>query len=380
MKEQDYIADLFRESLENHEVPVRPEIWQNVASRIQPTVPAPDASIAQQATVASKAVTGVAGWITGAAIVVTGVAGFVAYSLLKNPEPEQISPSQQTEAPIFQVTEIPASSSSSDQTLQTVETSQNNSTNNIQDNPTADGLNQSTSQLTEEQALNQSSENESDAAVQSTSSALQTTAPVSSETQNSNGQSTQNGLNPSAPSESNSPIADPAPAVKLRIHAEVTEGIAPLETEFYVAAATGTADWVFEPASASVNGLATKHRFENPGTYDVVCRYTDPNGTVSIEHVTINVKPAFLLSINANVLTPNGDGKNDDFVVSSLEGIEIELAIYDKNGKTIYRDKGIEVKWNGQFNGKDYAPAGTYFYIIFASGEKVRTDKVTILR
>lgn len=59
-----------------------------------------------------------------------------------------------------------------------------------------------------------------------------------------------------------------------------------------------------------------------------------------------------------NVITPNGDGKNDFFVISNLELYhQNELQIFDRSGRSVYRKKNYVNEWNAQG-----LPKAVYFY------------------
>ena len=65
-----------------------------------------------------------------------------------------------------------------------------------------------------------------------------------------------------------------------------------------------------------------------------------------------------------NILTPNGDGKNDKWVVENLDLYPInEVVIFDKLGKVVYSQKSYQQDWDGTFNGQ-LLNAGTYYYEI----------------
>jgi gliding motility-associated-like protein len=69
----------------------------------------------------------------------------------------------------------------------------------------------------------------------------------------------------------------------------------------------------------------------------------------------IVVKPA----IN-NVFTPNGDGKNDTWVINNLELFkENELFVYNRWGNEVYTTKNYRNNWDGSD-----LTEGTYFYIL----------------
>ncbi|MDP5170232.1 MAG: gliding motility-associated C-terminal domain-containing protein [Bacteroidia bacterium] len=61
-----------------------------------------------------------------------------------------------------------------------------------------------------------------------------------------------------------------------------------------------------------------------------------------------------------SAISPNGDGINDIFEVRhSCITAEIELGIYDSNGRMIYASVSSRPMWNGMTNGVP-VPAGSY--------------------
>ena len=76
-----------------------------------------------------------------------------------------------------------------------------------------------------------------------------------------------------------------------------------------------------------------------------------------------------------NILTPNGDGHNDRWMIVNIELYpDNEVAVYDKTGKLVFREKGYRNQWDGKLNGvplKDDA----YFYIIQFNKPNVKPIK-----
>ncbi|MEQ7801568.1 gliding motility-associated C-terminal domain-containing protein, partial [Pedobacter sp. ASV1-7] len=68
-----------------------------------------------------------------------------------------------------------------------------------------------------------------------------------------------------------------------------------------------------------------------------------------------------------NTFTPNGDGKNDSFLIKGLENYEgVSLFVYNRWGDEVYRNHNYKNEWDG--NGLN---DGTYFYVL-----KLRKGKV----
>jgi gliding motility-associated-like protein len=69
-----------------------------------------------------------------------------------------------------------------------------------------------------------------------------------------------------------------------------------------------------------------------------------------------------------NVLTPNGNGKNDALIIPCTEQYpDNELMVFNRWGDKVFATERYQNDWEGTFNGNDL-PAGTYYYI-FKQGE-----------
>lgn len=68
--------------------------------------------------------------------------------------------------------------------------------------------------------------------------------------------------------------------------------------------------------------------------------------------------------------SPNGDGKNDNFVI---HGIEIypdnELVIYNRWGNIVNKFTGYNNEWDGKSNNGEWLPNGTYFVVLTIKGK-----------
>ncbi|MEI8135725.1 MAG: gliding motility-associated C-terminal domain-containing protein [Bacteroidota bacterium] len=72
-----------------------------------------------------------------------------------------------------------------------------------------------------------------------------------------------------------------------------------------------------------------------------------------------------------NVFTPNGDGSNDVFFLKVANLTEIKALIFDRWGNKVFESTSStgNIEWDGKnLSGKEL-PAGTYFYIITATGK-----------
>lgn len=82
-----------------------------------------------------------------------------------------------------------------------------------------------------------------------------------------------------------------------------------------------------------------------------------------------------------NMITPNGDGKNDVWIVKNiLQYPNNELKIFDREGRVVYSKIGYDNTWDGTFNGNPL-PEDTYYYILYIdSGKSKKTGFITIVK
>lgn len=65
------------------------------------------------------------------------------------------------------------------------------------------------------------------------------------------------------------------------------------------------------------------------------------------------------------VITPNYDGKNDQFLVDNLNALypECDVTIVNRWGTVVFESKGYKTPWNGTYKNEEL-PMGTYYYRI----------------
>ena len=103
-------------------------------------------------------------------------------------------------------------------------------------------------------------------------------------------------------------------------------------------------------------------------------------GRSSTQTFTIEVRADFQVLDIHNVVTPNGDGKNDTWKVENIDMYPNNLVkIFDRAGKLVFEMKGYDNSWGGTYKG-GVLPEGTYYYIIdFGKGIGVRKGFITIV-
>jgi len=107
---------------------------------------------------------------------------------------------------------------------------------------------------------------------------------------------------------------------------------------------------------------------------------TTAAGCNSTANIAITVVEDFKVDA-INILTPNGDGKNDKWVIRNLDSYpDNEVSIFDRSGRMIYHRVNYSNDWDGTLNGSPLAE-GTYYYVLrINGGAKTAKGYITIIR
>lgn len=120
--------------------------------------------------------------------------------------------------------------------------------------------------------------------------------------------------------------------------------------------------WSFgDPNNSTSTEQNPTFMYDQAGIYPVWLYVNTPFGCKdSISDTIIVVQEVDYLLTVPNIITPNGDGKNDQFKITNLENFAMsELAIYNRWGKKIYEASPYRNNWDGE-----NAPDGVYFFVL----------------
>ncbi len=121
--------------------------------------------------------------------------------------------------------------------------------------------------------------------------------------------------------------------------------------------------WTFGDGGTS-NQPDPTHYYPGSGTYIVTETVTNSFGCTSRKSDTIIIPEG---SIVPNVFTPNGDGKNDVFLISCSGVQNYSLVIYNRWGQEMFTSNSPNISWDGRTNAGIRASDGTYYYILKAT-------------
>ena len=170
--------------------------------------------------------------------------------------------------------------------------------------------------------------------------------------------------------------------------ASPTSGSAPLLVSFTNTTIPANAlfSWDLDDGSTSASN-SPAHVFDQPGVYTVQLTATVDGCTTTVGTiitvlgtVPVNVSSIFV----PNVITPNGDRRNDLLVLTATNIVSLEMLIYNRWGQKVNELKRPNEVWDARSNSGELVSEGTYFYTLTAQGADGKgydlTGHITVLR
>jgi gliding motility-associated-like protein len=145
------------------------------------------------------------------------------------------------------------------------------------------------------------------------------------------------------------------------------QGTAPLAVTFSNTSTNATAyGWSFGANTSTSTQVNPSYTYTNAGSYVVTLVAANGNCTdTARKTVTIDVAEVLIIP---NIFSPNGDGINDQFFITSAGLSTLNCDIYNRWGQLIFSIKSINQTWDGVMNNGNHASEGTYFYLLQAIG------------
>ncbi|MFD1628268.1 BspA family leucine-rich repeat surface protein [Pseudopedobacter beijingensis] len=143
--------------------------------------------------------------------------------------------------------------------------------------------------------------------------------------------------------------------------------------------ASSTYEWTWEGGSGVVTGTEVSIPVSQ-GKTRVSLTETNTNGCSATTTYLIKTQGGVKILIPNNFITPNGDGKNDVWVVSNLDHFTSHhLVIVDRSGRKVYESNNYQSDWGGISLSGETLGEGTYYYMLNVDGEMYKSF-VTIIR
>lgn len=134
--------------------------------------------------------------------------------------------------------------------------------------------------------------------------------------------------------------------------------------------------WTFGDGFTSTQ-TAPVHQYAQPGLYDVTYWLVDENGCERIyewpQLITVT-EEVYIWAPNA--FTPNNDGTNDTYSVTTRLVTDFNIKMYDRWGKLILESDNMSFEWDGTDHMGQPATEGVYTYVIIARDYLGRPLKV----
>jgi len=143
----------------------------------------------------------------------------------------------------------------------------------------------------------------------------------------------------------------------------------------------GIVSWAWFP-NTGLNNATISNPLAGPTettTYQVIG--TDINGCLDVDSITITVIADYNVTV-ANLMTPNGDGYNDRWIIGNLENYpDTQVMVFTREGQVIYQNDNYDNNWDGTNKYGKKLSDGTYYYTIkFKDSDKIYKGSITIIR
>lgn len=145
------------------------------------------------------------------------------------------------------------------------------------------------------------------------------------------------------------------------------------------AAGSNIVSYSWSPSSSLDNALIQNPVASPIETTVYIVTGTDANGCTDQDSIEIKVITDFKITIS-NVMTPNGDGFNDTWIIDNIQNYpNTSVIIVNRNGQELFQSSAYDNSWAGTYNGKQL-PDGTYYYVVKLSGsDKILKGGITIV-
>jgi gliding motility-associated-like protein len=139
--------------------------------------------------------------------------------------------------------------------------------------------------------------------------------------------------------------------------------------------------WDFGDGTTSTEENPT-HIFEKAGKFKITLTAFADEGCSNTTDIGELIVGNAILFI-PNTFSPNGDGVNDEFVVTVLNLKKYKVFVYNRLGEQLFKSTDIFDNWKGKYRNQD-VPVGVYYYVIYGTNvyniDVKYTGAITIIR
>jgi len=107
---------------------------------------------------------------------------------------------------------------------------------------------------------------------------------------------------------------------------------------------------------------------------------TSDAGCTATGSISITVEDDLSVIAPKAIITPNGDGVNDRFVIENIDAYpNNRLQVFDRSGKLVYEKQNYANNWDGKIQNRALVN-DTYFYVLTVNGKVIKKGSVTIIK
>jgi gliding motility-associated-like protein len=141
-------------------------------------------------------------------------------------------------------------------------------------------------------------------------------------------------------------------------------------------------------ATIKVNGVVSPNGSPSQvidlalGTNTIIVDVLAQDGITTTTYTVVVTRAVPQSDVTANnLLTPNGDGKNDTWFVKNIDLFPNNtVTVYDHSGRILYTKKGYTNDWNGNYNGQPLNEDTYYYLIDLGPGERKIKGFITVVK
>jgi gliding motility-associated-like protein len=127
----------------------------------------------------------------------------------------------------------------------------------------------------------------------------------------------------------------------------------------------GATNWMWDFGNGRTSNIRNPQTaYEDQGTYIIKQVVTNKDGCKDSTDKALDIMCSVKIP---NVFSPNGDGKNDVFIIEGMCIKDYTIEIFDRWGLLVYKGTNNSSAWDGRSPSGEICPDGTYYYILKTS-------------